>query len=284
MSLPTDPGTDTESRRAVFFVSDGTGVTVETLGHSLLSQFEALQFRYFIIPFVTTEEKAREAVARVSAQAASSGLTPIVLFSLVDEGLRTIIEGSGALALDFFTMFIGRLERELGVPSSHRLGRAHGMRDAAGYLRRIEAVNFSLATDDGLNTERYQHAQVILVGLSRVGKTPTSLYLALQCGIFAANYPLTENDLDSGALPAALAEHRERLFGLSISAQRLIRIRAERRPDSPYSNPARVRREVEHCERLLHENDIPLLDTTAISVEEIAANILYQKSLTPSLP
>ncbi|HEX5313995.1 MAG TPA: kinase/pyrophosphorylase, partial [Gammaproteobacteria bacterium] len=174
----------------MFFVSDGTGVTVETLGHSLLSQFETLRFRHYIIPFVTTEEKAREAVARINEQARTSGIVPVVFFSMVDERLRRILEDARALTLDFFSAFLGRLERELNITSNHTLGRAHGMHDAAGYLRRIEAVNYSLATDDGLNTQRYDHAQIILVGLSRVGKTPTSLYLALQCGIFAANYPL----------------------------------------------------------------------------------------------
>ncbi len=193
-------------------------------------------------------------------------------------------KGRTPLRSIFSTAFLGRLEEALQTSSNHILGRAHGAGNSGNYLRRIDAVNFSLATDDGLNTARYAEADVILVGLSRVGKTPTSLYLALQCGVFAANYPLTEEELDRDELPATLAPWRERLFGLTIDPARLTRIRSERRPGSAYAEPARVRREVEHCERLLRQNDVPLLDSTAVSVEEIAATILYRKNLTPSLP
>jgi len=284
MSPPTETPPAGSPPRTVFFVSDGTGVTVETLGHSLLSQFESLPFRYVIIPFVNSREKAEAAVARIEAQGRASGSTPIVFSSLVDEDVRATVAGAPAFTLDFFSAFLGPLEEALGTRSSHALGRAHGMRDSAGYLRRIDAVNFALATDDGLNVSRYEEAQVILIGLSRVGKTPTSLYLALQYGIFAANYPLAEDDLESDALPPLLAPWRERLFGLTIDPGRLTRIRRERRPGSAYSEPARVRREVEHARNLMRANDVPMLDSTAVSVEEIAATILYQKGLTPSLP
>lgn len=270
--------------RTVFFVSDGTGITVETLGHSLLSQFETLPFRYVIIPFVSSEQKAHEAVARIRAESDQSGLTPIVFSSLVNENLRDIVSSAPAFTLDFFTAFLGRLEEALGTPSSHALGRAHGVHDSAGYLRRIDAVNFSLATDDGLNVNRYEEAQVILIGLSRVGKTPTSLYLALQYGIFAANYPLADEDLHTHALPVALQPWRERLFGFTIDPGQLARIRSERRPNSSYAEPARVRREVESASALMRSNGVPLLDTTSVSVEEIAATVLYQMGLTPSLP
>lgn len=284
MSRPTEMQPVGHSGRCVFFVSDGTGVTVETLGHSLLSQFETLPFRHVIIPFVNSEQKAHDAVARINADAASSGLKPIVFCSLVDERLRRIVEGSVALTLDFFSAFLSRLESELGTPSSHALGRAHGVHDSASYLLRIEAVNYALATDDGLNTHRYSQAQVILTGLSRVGKTPTCLYLALQCGIFAANYPITEEELDERRLPRAIAGFRDRLYGLTVAPAQLTRIRAERRPDSPYSAADRVRRETRAAEELLRAEKVPMLDTTAMSVEEIAANILYHFGLTPHLP
>lgn len=283
MSPPIEAGTQKEEH-TVFFVSDGTGVTVETLGHSLLSQFETLNFRHFIIPFVNTEKRAYAAVERIDGEGERTGRTPIVFCSLVDERLRAIVEGAHAFTFDFFTAFLNQLEEALRTPSNHTLGRAHGAGNSGDYLRRIEAVNFSLATDDGLNTSRYSEAQVILVGLSRVGKTPTSLYLALQCGVFAANYPLAGEELERAELPATLAPWRERLFGLTIDPERLTRIRTERRPGSAYAEPVRVRREVEHCERLLRTNGVPLLDSTAVSVEEIAATVLYKKNLTPSLP
>lgn len=268
----------------VFFVSDGTGVTVETLGHSLLSQFESLVFRPVIIPFVTTEERARAAVERINAANGDGRQAPIVFSSLVDESTRAIIEGANAFAFDFFTAFLGRLEQALNVPSNRLSGRAHGAGNADTYMRRIDAVNFALATDDGLNTDRYEEAQIILVGLSRVGKTPTSLYLALQYGVFVANYPLADDDLERESLPEAIVPWKERLFGITIDPARLTRIRSGRRSQGSYSNPSRVRRDIEHCERLLRQNGVPMLDSTTISVEEIAATILYQKDMTPSLP
>lgn len=282
MSPPTE--SDARAVRTVFFVSDGTGVTVETLGHSLLSQFESLNFRNVIIPFVTTEVKAREAVERINAEAANSAITPVVFSSLVNEPIREIVSGAEALVLDFFAAFLSRLEQALGTTSSHAAGRAHGMGSSAGYLSRIDAVNFSLATDDGLQPDRYREAKVILVGLSRVGKTPTSLYLALQYGIFAANYPLAEDELDTDTLPEILQPWRDRLYGLTIEPAQLTRIRNERRPGTVYAEPARVRRDIRRAYDLLAANAIPIIDTTSISVEEIAATILYQRGLNPTLP
>ncbi|MGH8161751.1 MAG: pyruvate, water dikinase regulatory protein [Gammaproteobacteria bacterium] len=284
MSPPTEASASQARARTVFFVSDGTGVTVETLGHSLLSQFDSLDFRYLIIPFVSTEEKARAAVERINAESRNSGQAPLVFSSLVDERLREIVAHSEAFSLDFFNAFLGPLEGVLKTQSAHTLGRAHGAGNAGSYARRIDAVNFSLATDDGLNTHRYKEAEVILVGLSRVGKTPTSLYLALQYGVFAANYPLADADLESEELPAALLPWCERLFGLTIDPLRLARIRSGRRPRGNYSDPARIRREIAHCERLFKRNEVPVLDSSSISVEEIAATVLYEKELTPSLP
>lgn len=285
MSPPTESNArDSGARRTVFFVSDGTGVTVETLGHSLLSQFESLEFRHVIIPFVTTETKAREAVERINAEAETNAIMPVVFSSLVNDSIREIVAASEGLVLDFFTAFLSRLEQALGAVSSHAAGRAHGMGSSSGYLSRIDAVNFSLATDDGLHPERYRGAQVILIGLSRVGKTPTCLYLALQYGIFAANYPLAEDELDTDALPSILRPWRERLYGLTIDPVQLSRIRNERRPGTAYAEPSRVRRDIRRAHDLLAVNGIPVIDTTSISVEEIAATILYQRGLEPALP
>lgn len=268
----------------MYFVSDGTGVTVETLGHSLLSQFESFVFRPAIIPFVTSGEKARAAVERINAESARSGRMPIVFSSLVDEDTRAVIMDANAFTFDFFSAFLGRLEKALNASSNRRLGRAHGAGDSGSYMRRIDAVNFALATDDGLNPDRYKDAEVILVGLSRVGKTPTSLYMALQYGVFVANYPLAADELAHEGLPEAIAPWRDRLFGMTIDPVRLTQIRSGRRSGGDYARPANVRRELEHCERLLRRNGVPMLDSTTISVEEIAATILYLKDMTPSLP
>ena len=191
------------SRRTVFFVSDQTGVTAETMGHSLLTQFGGLDFRPITLPFVSTVDKAEEAVRKINRAATEEGVRPIVFSTLVVDELRDIVLGSEGLFLDFFAAFVGPLERELNVRSTHLAGRAHGMFDVAAYTARINATNFALANDDGTGQD-YSHSDVILVGVSRSGKTPTCLYMALQYGVFAANYPLTEDDLESGKLPQRL--------------------------------------------------------------------------------
>jgi len=260
------------SSRTVFFVSDQTGVTAETLGHSLMTQFEGQEFRPVTLPFVSSPDKAEEAVRRIN-RAASQGLRPIVFSTLVQDDLREILMGANALFLDLFSTFVGPLERELDARSTHRAGRAHGMADLAAYTTRIEATNFSLANDDGSGGD-YAHADVVLIGVSRVGKTPTCVYMALQYGVFAANYPLTEDDLEAGRLPPRLEPYRAKLFALTIRPERLQQIRNERRPDSRYASRQQVQYELRAAEALFSRYALPWLDTTECSIEEIASRIL----------
>ncbi|HKZ72888.1 MAG TPA: pyruvate, water dikinase regulatory protein [Steroidobacteraceae bacterium] len=261
------------SRRTVFFVSDQTGVTAETMGHSLLTQFEGLEFRPVTLPFVSSVDKAEETVKRINRAAAEEGVRPIIFSTLVQDELRDIVMRSNALFLDFFAAFVGPLERELATRSTHRAGRAHGMADLAAYTARINATNFALANDDGTGGD-YDRADVILIGVSRSGKTPTCVYMALQYGIFAANYPLTEDDLEAGAVPARLNVHRRKLYGLTIKPERLMQIRNERRPDSRYASRQQVQFELRAAESLFSRYQIPSLDTTECSIEEIASRIL----------
>ena len=260
------------SSRTVFFVSDQTGVTAETLGHSLMTQFEGQEFRPVTLPFVSSLDKAEEAVRRIN-RAASQGLRPIVFSTLVQDDLREILMGANALFLDLFSTFVGPLERELDARSTHRAGRAHGIADLAAYTTRIEATNFSLANDDGSGGD-YAHADVVLIGVSRVGKTPTCVYMALQYGVFAANYPLTEDDLEAGRLPPRLEPYRAKLFALTIRPERLQQIRNERRPDSRYASRQQVLYELRAAEALFSRYALPWLDTTECSIEEIASRIL----------
>jgi [pyruvate, water dikinase]-phosphate phosphotransferase / [pyruvate, water dikinase] kinase len=261
------------SRRTVFFVSDQTGVTAETMGHSLMTQFEGLEFRPVTLPFVSDVDKARATVRRINSTGQEQGLRPIVFSTLVQDELRDIVMTADGLFLDFFAAFVGPLERELNTRSSHRAGRAHGIADLAAYTTRINATNFALANDDGGGGD-YAHADVVLVGVSRVGKTPTCLYMALQYGVFAANYPLTEEDLEAGRLPARLEPYRGKLYALTITAARLQQIRNERRPDSRYSSTQQVQYELRTAQALFARYAIPSLDTTECSIEEIASRIL----------
>lgn len=265
--------------RTVFFVSDQTGVTAETLGHSLLTQFDGLKFRGVTVPFINTPDKARECVRRINLTAEVEGSTPMVFSTMVQDDLREIIEQSQGLVLDFFGAFIGPMERELQLLSSHATGKAHGVSDLRTYTRRIDAMNFALEHDDGSTTRDYGKADLVLVGVSRSGKTPTCLYMALRYGVFAANYPLTEEEFEKGKLPGPLERHRERLFGLTIAPQRLQQIRQERRPQSSYASARQVSFELRSAEALFSKYGIGFIDTSECSVEEIASTVLDRTGL-----
>ena len=265
--------------RTVFFISDGTGITAETLGHSLLSQFEDLHLTQVRMPFVDSVDKAEDCVAQIRAAHRQDGVRPIVISTQVNPLVSAALREGDALILDFFEAFIAPLEAELGARSSHTSGRSHGRANSQDYTARIEAVNFTLAHDDGISDTDLDQADVILVGVSRSGKTPTSLYLALQFGIKAANYPLIPEDFERMRLPGSLEKHRQKLFGLTISPERLAQIRRERRPESHYASPENCRYEVDAAQKLMKREGIRWLDSTTKSIEEIAATLMQTVKL-----
>ena len=260
--------------RTVFFLSDQTGVTAETLGHSLITQFSAQKFRKMTLPFIDTEDKAREAVRTINAVHESGGPKPIVFSTLVQTEYRAILKDANGLHLDIFDVFLEPLAVELEEEPSYEPGRAHGMSDIDAYMKRIEATNFALANDDGGISRNYDVADVILIGVSRSGKTPTCLYLALQYGVYAANYPLTDEEFESGELPDFLIKQKEKLFGLSIDPDRLRQIRKERRAMGTYASAQQVRFELRETEKIFRRYGIPSVDTTRFSIEEISSRIL----------
>ena len=260
--------------RTVFFLSDQTGVTAETLGHSLLTQFDGHNFRQVTLPFIDSEDKAQEAVVKINEAATDDEARPIVFSTLVQDEFRSVLRKANGLHLDIFDVFLEPLEEELQQKSTHTAGRAHGMSDIESYMKRIEATNFALANDDGGVTRNYEMADVILIGVSRTGKTPTCLYLALQYGVYAANFPLTDEEFDSGSVPDFLSKQRSKLFGLTIAPTRLQQIRKERRALGKYSSAQQVRYELRETEKIFNKYDIPYVDTTEFSIEEIASRIL----------
>jgi regulator of PEP synthase PpsR (kinase-PPPase family) len=262
------------SERTVFFISDQTGVTAETLGHSLLTQFDSQNFRQVTLPFIDSVDKAHEAVRKIDEIAEEALALPIVFSTLVQDDLRAIVSGASGLHLDIFDVFLEPLEKELEQKSTHTAGRAHGMSDIDSYMKRIEATNFALANDDGGMTRNYERADVILIGVSRSGKTPSCLYLALQYGVYAANYPLTDEEIDSGELPEVLLKNKNKLFGLSIAPDRLQQIRKERRALGKYSSMQQVTYELREAKKIFKRYGIPHIDTTAFSIEEISSRIL----------
>jgi [pyruvate, water dikinase]-phosphate phosphotransferase / [pyruvate, water dikinase] kinase len=265
--------------RTVFFVSDGTGITVEMLGHSLLTQFDGIEFNQMTIPFIDSVAKAQACVARINEASAAGNGRPVVFTTLVNAEIRETMREANAFVLDFFESFLDPLEAEFGAKSTHTVGRSHSARDAKGYTHRIDAINFALAHDDGASSRDLDKADVILIGVSRSGKTPTSLYLSLQFGIRAANCPLIPEDFDRMSLPTALQAYRRKLFGLSIAPERLREIRNERRPNSKYADLENCRYEVQQAEKLMSREGIRWANSTAKSIEEIATTIMQEFKL-----
>jgi [pyruvate, water dikinase]-phosphate phosphotransferase / [pyruvate, water dikinase] kinase len=261
--------------RTVFFVSDGTGITAETFGNSILAQF-SVRPRHVRRPFVDSVEKADHVVHEINTTAQREGKRPVVFITLVNEAIRDAVTGPSChgLVLDMFRTFVEPLEEELGIKSNHRIGRFSDVAASSEYHDRIEAINFALAHDDGQSSRNLDVADVILVGVSRSGKTPTSLYLAMQHGIKAANYPLIPEDFERAELPSSLAPHKKKCFGLTIDPDRLTQIRNERRPGSKYASLQNCRYEVSEAESMMRRSGIEWLSSTHKSIEEIATTIL----------
>jgi regulator of PEP synthase PpsR (kinase-PPPase family) len=261
--------------RTVFFVSDGTGITAETFGNSILAQFSAKP-RHVRRPFIDTVEKAWAVLHEINETSQREGARSIVFITLVNDEVRGILAGPQCrgLVLDMFRTFVEPLEMEFGIKSNHRVGRFSDAAKSQEYNDRIEAINFALVHDDGQSARNLELADVILVGVSRSGKTPTSLYLAMQHGIKAANYPLIPEDFERSRLPSMLAPHKRKCFGLTIDPDRLAQIRNERRPGSKYAAIENCRFEVNEAEAMMRREGISWLSSTHKSIEEIATTIL----------
>lgn len=268
----------TTTKRTAFFISDGTGITSEALGVSLLTRFENHQFEKVTLPYVDTIEKAVETVKKINLAAEHDGAKAIIFDTIVDVAIRNIISDSNGLMIDIFAAFLGPLEKELGVLSSAHVGRTR-ITENTRYEERIDAINYALENDDGARIKHYDQSDIILIGVSRSGKTPTCLYLAMQYGIKAANYPITEEDLEDQKLPPSLKPYKEKLFGLTIEPDRLILIRNERKPNSRYASAKQCNYEVEEVELMYRRERVPYLNTTHYSVEEISTRIMVQASL-----
>ena len=262
--------------RTVFFISDGTGITAETFGNAILAQFE-IKPRHVRLPFIDSVDKAHQAVRQINHTAEVEGQRPIVFTTLVNMEVLAVIKAQcNGMLLDMFGIFVAPLESELGIKSNHRVGRFSDASKSKEYDNRIEAINFSLAHDDGQSNRDLAGSDVILVGVSRSGKTPTSLYLAMQYGLKASNYPLIPEDFDRRQLPPALVPHRKKIFGLTIDPQRLSQIRNERRPNSAYASLPNCNHEIHEAEAMMRREGIRWLSTTTKSIEEIATTILQE--------
>ncbi len=263
-----------ENHWYVFYVSDGTAITVEALGHSLLTQFDKIEFTVKTIPYVNTLQKIDEAVELINIYCQKTQKKPLIFASLVDAEMRNAIKKCNGQVFDVFETFLVPLEKELGLTSTHTMGKSHSIINSASYELRIDAVNYTLEHDDGIRIQHYSEADIILAGVSRSGKTPTSLYLALQFAIKAANFPFVEEILDGMKLPDILRPFKDKIFGLTINPERLCQIRSERRPNSQYASMEQCRLEIQDVENMFIREKIPFLNTTFCSIEEISTRII----------
>nr|HAT8713326.1 pyruvate, phosphate dikinase/phosphoenolpyruvate synthase regulator [Legionella jordanis] len=261
-------------KRHVFMLSDGTGITAENLGNSLISQFENIQFEKQIIPYVDTVDKAQMVVERINACYEETNVMPLVFITLINPEIVNTIKQAKANIFDLFHTFLGPLEDTLNSKSSYTVGRTHGVANSQMYSQRIEAVDYALSHDDGIKIRDYDKADIILIGVSRCGKTPSCIYMALHFGVLAANYPFTEEDLTFFKLPDSLRPFKQKLFGLTIDPERLQHIRTERRPNSKYASLEQCRLEVKEVEAMYQREKIPYLNSTRYSVEEISTKVL----------
>ncbi|WP_285245246.1 pyruvate, water dikinase regulatory protein [Pseudarthrobacter sp. fls2-241-R2A-127] len=274
----TTAAQNTPALRPVYFLSDSTGITAETLGNTLLTQFPVADFDRITIPFITTAEQAR-AVVRTIDGLAATGPQPLVFSTAVSSEIRQILAGCNGVIVDLIGTHVGVLEQALGAPASGEPGRAHGLGNAARYQSRMAAVEYAMEHDDGQSLRALEKAQVILVAPSRCGKTPTTMYLALQHGIFAANFPLVDEDFQRDGLPKPLRPFVSKCFGLSSNPLRLSQIRTERRPSSAYASLRQCGFELRSAEQLYVSHRIPYLNSATVSVEEMAATILQRMNL-----
>jgi [pyruvate, water dikinase]-phosphate phosphotransferase / [pyruvate, water dikinase] kinase len=260
--------------KSVFFISDRTAITTEALGNALLTQFEGVKFNKCIMPFIDSQGKAERSIIKIHDKYLQDGNRPIVLTSIINQELRSKFKLPYVLHVDFFESYIPMLEEEIGVKVTQKVGMSHGIGNEDTYYKRIEAIDYSIYNDDGVSFKSYDIADVILIGISRVGKTPTCLYLAVNYGLKAANYPITEQDFRSEKLPKVLIPYHSKLFGLTIETEKLHHIRSHRLPNSTYSNIKTCQYEVEAAERIMHNNDVPFLNTSKKSIEEISVAIM----------
>jgi len=267
------------TKRKVFFISDRTGITAETLGGSLLTQFPKIQFTKTFIPFVTDVTSAKNAVSTIIEQTKVDGEDPIVFSTLTDPEILSIIATSSPNVFDLFGTFVGPLEKALESNSSRSAGKMHGISDTTAYETRLSALNFTLNHDDGLSPSDFHEADIVLMGVSRCGKTPTCLYLSMHYSLKAANYPLTSDDFTKLKMPEVLRSVKNKVYGLTIRPEQLSRIRRERRPEGEYSKLSNCRKEVSIAETLFKAENLPFLDTSTVSIEEIAATIVQAMGL-----
>ncbi len=266
-------------RRDVFYVSDGTAITCETLGHVVLGQF-AVQPNEKTFPFVESDEKLSELLKQIQRSYQLHGVKPLVFFSMVIPEMRTRLLQAPAHFYDVLESIVKRVSLDIEMEPAPKLQRSRSVgKDSDTYFDRIAAIEYTLAHDDGVSLKDLDRADIILLGVSRSGKTPTSLYMAMQFGLRVVNYPFIAEDMHAMRLLPEFEFHRHKLFGLTINAERLTEIRENRLAGSEYASNQQCLQELATVEALFRREAIPYINTSSLSVEEISTRILERTGL-----
>lgn len=266
-------------RRDVFYVSDGTAITCETLGHVVLGQF-AVQPNEKTFPFVESDEKLSELLKQIQRSYQLHGVKPLVFFSMVIPEMRTRLLQAPAHFYDVLESIVQRVSLDIEMEPAPKLQRSRSVgKDSDTYFDRIAAIEYTLAHDDGVSLKDLDRADIILLGVSRSGKTPTSLYMAMQFGLRVVNYPFIAEDMHAMRLLPEFEFHRHKLFGLTINAERLTEIRENRLAGSEYASNQQCQQELATVEALFRREAISCINTSSLSVEEISTRILERTGL-----
>ena len=253
-------------------VSDATGETLIAVSRAAAAQYQGVSSIEHIYPLVRSRDQLEKVIAEIEAAPG------IVLFTLVDEELTSRLESAcrenGSLCLSVLQPILNLFQSYLGTAATPRAGAQHMLN--ADYFRRIDALNFTMIHDDGQLPENLEEADVILLGVSRTSKTPTSIYLANR-GVKTANVPLVPGVLPPEALTRA---KHPLIVGLIASPERIVQIRQNRLlalnadTESPYVDRMFVAEEVAQARKLFAKNGWPTIDVSRRSIEETAAAIM----------
>ena len=261
----------------IYYVSDSTGILSTNLGQSLLCQFPEIHFHEEQFPFIRSVKEARATLKYILKN--SGGRSPIIFSTIMLPEVLKVFDTPEVELFDMYVAFLDRLERSLEVQPL-RLPGFYRHTDNVSISKRVEAIHYTLEHDDGTKIDELDDADVILVGVSRSGKTPASVYLATQMGLKAANFPLTIEFLTQYSLPEAIKRNIKRTVGLTTSPEMLRKVREKRYAASNYAKLVTCLEELDQAKNIFLKNKIPVVNTEGKSIEETATQIMQEIGLS----
>jgi len=264
------------SAKDVYYISDSTGILATNLGQALICQFPEVNFSGEKFPFIRTVEDAKKTLAYILSR--SGGRRPLIFSTIINSDVRKIFDSPEVEFFDAFGHFLDRLETCLETPALREPGFARHL-DNVHMAKRVEAIYFCLEHDDGRKVDEFDEADIILLGVSRAGKTPISVYLSTQMGLKSANFPLTSEYLTRYRIPDGIMQNRAKAVGLTTSAQLLNSVREKRYPGSNYAKLSTCIEEIHQAQRIFQKNKIPIISTAGKSIEEAATQVLRELSI-----